>query len=193
MGRNDSGDEVESTHPDLERVADRTYEELVQQPSVQWGPLVGEPGSDRWVSVQVPGWEGHEVAVLAGIVGGEPRVVGVRVQPAEGVPPEDVKPLTQVGLRSLPLPDLAKAALAARGGDAETLARQARAIAARDPGERHPRAAATPEQVVKVFERFRAAGERAPRKATAEALGVHQRTVDRYRALYRKQKGDGGG
>lgn len=146
---------------------------------------------DGWLGVNdLPGWEGFRVKVKAGRLNGEPRIVGLVLEPREGAAAADVA-LSQVRLKTLPLGPLARAAHALAVLRPDTLpdlaaAVRALATAATEGTREDPRQATTPEQVARVYTEARNAGL-APRAAVCDALGISSRTADRYVAEARRR------
>jgi hypothetical protein len=122
----------------------------------------------------LPGFASHEVEAQVRMVDGEPRVVGLVITPkAESGDPA----LSGARLRSLPLRDMARAAMPA--SQDELVA--ALGAVANAPAPKHdPRASVSLERFT---EAWRAAYDAplATRDAVCQALAISERTYDRYR------------
>jgi hypothetical protein len=140
---------------------------------------------DGWCTVHdLPGWEGHTIAVRAAVVDGVPRVIALRVEPLSDAEP---KGLISNKIKTLPLGSLAVLALRAmpetpRVGDLHSAMRK---IARRRPAPHDPRALSTVEQVAEVWQFAHDHGE-PPRAAVCEQLHIAARTADRYIARARE-------
>lgn len=134
---------------------------------------------EGWVRVpSPPDWEGFTIDVRADLVSGEPRVVGIRVEPLPDAAPADVV-LTVNRLRTLPVSRwgaLAYHAVHLTPGSVSDL------IAAVDAeqGASAGRRATDAETVAKVYAAARLQGRSDPRQAVCEALSISSRTADRY-------------
>lgn len=143
-----------------------------------------------WLGVAgLPGWDGFKVAVKVGRVSGEPRIVGLSLDPEVDARPADVA-LTQVRLRRFPLGALAPVAYRWATLRPETMADLMAAIeaAAADVSEarRDPRQVTTVEHVAAVFTQARKDGLK-PRKAVCDVLHISPRTAARYISEARKR------
>lgn len=142
---------------------------------------VNEPGDHPgmgWLGVSdLPGWEGFNISVRAAVVDGQPRVIGLHLDPVGGA---DGTPITSARLRGFPATELAALALARGRLDTRPGVQQAIAAAARrTPSKVDSRAATSVEQVAEIFRLAREAG-RPPRAEICDRLNISPRTADRY-------------
>lgn len=134
------------------------------------------------VFTDLPGWEAHDVAVKVAQVNGEPRVVGVRIEPTGDVPVSR-RVLTTARLRRLPVAVLARVVWALHNPlpDLSNIVGALDTAADALPDEQRtgrPRAT-TAEAVARVYADARARGN-APRAAVCKVLHISSRTADRY-------------
>ena len=149
--------------------------------------------ADGWDEVEgIPGWHTHHVRVRAGLVDGEPRVIGLRLDLRD----EDDDPEVTVGesvltsnrLRTLPITAIAADVVATRQVDVRNagmrLAEIQREVAERP---RKRRGVTTVEQVAEVYRLALAGGEGAPRATVCGVFAISSRTADRYIAEARRR------
>lgn len=144
------------------------------------------PGDDRdWAGAAsgVAGWESHDISVTTALVNGEPRVIGLVIEPKSDVDFRD-QVLTSNRLRTLPVTALAASAHAVLAPEGPLvylgpgLVDLLKDLARQDP-KPPGRASTTVERVADVYSNARQQGL-APRKSVCEALNISPRTADRY-------------
>ena len=139
-----------------------------------------------WVILDnVEGFTAFDVHVLAEHVDGEPRLLGLRLDPKPDATLRSCV-LTSPRLRALPLSKLLRQALALQDFDLAGWVRLAQEIAAKKKGRptggnrEHSRA------VAEVYSAARSTPGASPRRAVATAFSVSVPTADRYIAEARR-------
>lgn len=139
------------------------------------------PRPDGWSRVfGIPGWDTHAVTVHVEVVEGEPRVTSLHLDAVDGV---DSPALTGLRLRSLPLRDIAIAAMS-EGVEQDHVFHALTAISTQAPVKHDKRASTSVEQVAEVYRLARVAG-RPGRTEVVNRLNISTRTADRYLARAR--------
>lgn len=139
--------------------------------------------NSNWAKVGLSGWGSHTCQVAIEVIDGEPRMIGLRIEPRTVSPPDGPtigdRIITRNRLAGFPVQGVAQAiGTYLLGGEVDVL-EALRAIAETPMEPASPRQMATAAKVAAIYKAAREAGL-APRKAVVEQLNMSNRTADRY-------------